>query len=152
MSREMIELAEKAKGIYSGYGSSVRYEKLQLCLDQIIALALLQKQPLEGELVGRLRNSAGVLEEGKYRITAVVKQNIIENCKQAAICIGRQVEANKSQAEEIERIEENIFEAARNAIGRYDPDASPMIKNRFANEFVEFLKDGTKKKSEVKDD
>lgn len=41
-----------------------------------------QKKP-QGELAGCLRNSAGVLEK-RYHLTQVVRQNIIDNCKQAA--------------------------------------------------------------------
>ena len=38
MSKEIEEEIEKAKSVYSGYGSSERYEKLLFHLDQVLAL------------------------------------------------------------------------------------------------------------------
>lgn len=91
-----------------------------------------------GELVGRLRNSAGVLEDGKYRITAVVKQNIIENCYQAAARIEelgvartklvqlgrRQMDAKQKALARIKELEKGIREIEQYA---YKNHCDPLV-------------------------
>lgn len=43
-----------------------------------------------------------------------------------------------------EKSKDIVFEVARQAIGKYDINAPPLTKNRFANEFVESLEQALK--------
>ena len=43
-----------------------------------------------------------------------------------------------------EKVEDIIFEVAREAIAEYDINAPPLTRNRFANGFVEKLKHALK--------
>lgn len=46
-----------------------------------------------------------------------------------------------AEFEKLEFTEEQLFEAARQAIGEYDINAPPLTKNKFANEFLKILKE-----------
>lgn len=49
-----------------------------------------------------------------------------------------------------EKLKDIIFEVARHAIAKYDVNAPPLTKNRFANEFVDSLEQALKEAGEPK--
>lgn len=63
--------------------------------------------------------------------------NFVLNIGLCNPCIGAEIEQLQAKNE---RLKERIFEAARSAIGKYDPNAPPLTKNKFANELVEALR------------
>lgn len=54
MSKEIRNWLEKARSVYAGYGSSERYEKLSLCIDEVLKLLSQPKDQPISKLTKRI--------------------------------------------------------------------------------------------------